>query len=380
MKKILLLALILLLVSAAFIGCGTDDDADEGDNGEVVDGEDEQDEDEQDEDEQDEDEQDEEEPDEEEGTEGTIALVGLGHDISIARSKGATDEETAQAQADVTAAAVGFDEDGTIVSVYIDVAQTRVAFDEDMQVTSDLDEMPPTKKELGDDYGMASVSPIGMEWYEQIEQFEMWMIGKNVEDVLAMDLEDGAPTDEELMTTVTIGVDGYLAAIEQAWNEAEEADGAETVGLGIETHIGKSKGATDEDPAQAQVDTYLAATAFDADETVVNTIIDVAQVRIPYDEDGQVAADLEEEVRTKKERGDDYGMAGVSEIGKEWYEQVEAFEEWLAGQTVEEANSLELNEDDAPAIEDLESSVTIDVTGYLSVLEDSAENIALSAE
>ena len=367
MKKILILLMVLAMSLFLFIGCGNGDDADEenGDNGEAVEGEEEQEEEEQDEEEQDE---------EEEATEGSIALVGLGHDISIAKSKGSADGETAQAQADVTAAAVGFDEDGTIVSVYIDVAQTRVAFDEEMQVTSDMDEYPPTKKERGDDYGMAGVSGIGAEWDEQMASFEEWMIGQNVEDVLAMDLEDGVPTDEDLQSSVTIGVDGYLAAVEQAWNEAEAAEGATKVGLGVETHIEKSRSASDEDPAQAQVDTYLSATAFDADDNVVTTIIDTAQVRVAYDEEGQVASDLEAEVQTKKERGDDYGMVGRSEIGKEWYEQVEALEEWMAGQNVDDAMALELNEDNVPTPEDLQSSVTIDVSGYLAVVQNSFDN------
>ena len=379
MKKVLLLALILLLVSMAFIGCGNgDEDVDEnGDNGEAVEDEDEQDEDEQDE--QDEDEQD------EEMAEGSVALVGLGQKISIAKSKGASDEETAQAQADVTMAAVGFDEDGTIVTVSIDVAQTRVAFDEDMQVTSDRDELAPSKKERGDDYGMARVSGIEKEWYEQIAALEEWMIGKTVEEVMNLevkvvdDAHQHVPDVPELESSVTITVESYLAAVEEAWDNAEAADGAETVGLGIKTQINKSRDASDEDPAQAQVDTYMSATALDADGNVVTTIIDTAQVRIAYDEEGQVASDLDAELQTKKELEDEYGMARVSGIEKEWYEQVEALEEWMAGQSVEDIMNLNVKVvDDAhqnvPDVPELESSVTITVEGYLAVLEKAAEN------
>jgi len=384
MKKILLLALILLLVSTAFIGCGNgDDDADEnGDNGEAVEGEDEQGEDEQDEDEADE--QDEDEQDEE-MTEGSVALFGLGQKISIGKSKGATDEETAQAQADVTMAAVGFDEDGTIVTVSIDVAQTRVAFDEDMQVTSDRDELVPTKKERGDDYGMARVSGIEKEWYEQIAALEEWMIGKTVDEVMNLevkvvdDAHQHVPDVPELESSVTITVESYLAAVEEAWDNAEAAEGAETVGLGVKTDISKSRDASDEDPAQAQVDTYMSATAFDADGNVVNTIIDVAQVRVAFDEEGQVAADMDAELQTKKERGDDYGMLRVSGIEKEWYEQVEALEEWMAGQSVEDIMNLNVKVvDDAhqhvPDVAELESSVTVTVEGYLAVVEKASEN------
>jgi len=361
MKKLFVLALVLLLMSMALIGCGGEEAVGDEpeDNEEVVDGNDEQDEDEE----------------EEAIAEGSIALVGLGHNISIARSRGMSDDQTAQAQADVTVAAVGFEEDGTIVSVSIDVAQTRVAFDEEMQVSSDKDALVPSKKELGDDYNMKRVSGIDKEWYEQIEALEEWMIGMNIEDVLAMDLEEGnVSEDMDLSSSVTITVTSYLAAVEEAWENAVEANGAETVGLGLETYINRSRDASDEQTAQAQVDTYVSATAFDADGNIVTTLIDVAQVRVVFDEEGQVAADLEAELRTKKELGDEYGMLPRSEIEKEWYEQIEALEEWMAGQSIEELLGMDLEEGNVPEDNDLSSSVTITVTGYLSVVENAFNN------
>ena len=387
MKKVLLLALILLLVSMAFIGCGNDDDGtDEDENvGAVSDADEEEAADDDEEAEADDEDEAEADDENEEMTEGSVALLGLGQKISIGRSRGASDEETAQAQADVTMAAVGFDEDGKIVTVSIDVAQTRVAFDEDMQVTSDRDETVPTKKERGDDYGMLRVSEIEKEWYEQIAALEEWMIGKTVEEVMNLevkvvdDAHQHVPDVPELESSVTITVESYLAAVEEAWENAVEADGAETVGLGVKTKINRSRDASDEEPAQAQVDTYMSATAFDADGNVVTTIIDNAQVRIAYDEDGQVAADMDAELQTKKERGDDYGMLRVSEIEKEWYEQIDALEEWMAGQSIEDIMNLNVKVvDDAhqhvPDVPELESSVTITVEGYLAVVEYASEN------
>jgi hypothetical protein len=84
-------------------------------------------------------------------TSGTITKLGLGHVISIAKSKDKGTDANGNpvnpvGQADVMIAAVGFDADGKVVSVYIDTAQTKVAFDENMQVTSDLNAEVPTKK------------------------------------------------------------------------------------------------------------------------------------------------------------------------------------------------------------------------------------------
>ena len=52
------------------------------------------------------------------------------------------------------------------------------------------------------------------------------------------------------------------------------------------------------------------------------------------------------ELKTKHELKEDYGMAKVSEIGKEWFEQMEAFQDWMAGKTKEEITGLAVKERD----------------------------------
>ncbi len=325
-----------------------------------------------------------EEPAEEPAEAGSIAKLGLGQVISTSKSKEKTADENAQAQADVTIAAVGFDEDGKVVTVTIDVAQTRVAFDENMAVTSDKEELVKSKKELGPDYGMAKASSLGKEWYEQMEAFEEWMIGKTVEEIKSLEVMErdeshqNVPNVPELTSSVTITVESYIAAVEEAWNNAVDATGAETVGLGIETHIDKSKDATADAGAQAQVDTYMAATAFDADGVVVATIIDNAQVRVAYELDGTLATDTSVEGKTKHELKEDYGMVKASSIDKEWYEQMEAFQEWMVGKDIEEIKNLEVMERDeshqnVPNVPELTSTVTITVEGYIAVVEEAAE-------
>ena len=79
----------------------------------------------------------------------------------------------------------------------------------------------------------------------------------------------------------------------------------------------------------AQVDTTIAATAFDADGKVVGTIIDNAQMRVNFDAEGKVT-NRDAELKTKKELKDGYGMKAASTIGKEWYEQMAELENgWL---------------------------------------------------
>ena len=372
MKKILALLLVLTLLAVTFVGCTPAEEEPAEDPAVEAPADEEEVEEEEDA------EEDVEEEEETTGEAGSVASFGLGQNISIAKSRPSGDQ-TAQAQADVTIAAVGFDEEGKVASVTIDVAQTRVAYDEDMQVTSDLEEEVRTKKELEDDYGMRGASEIDAEWYEQAEALEEWMIGKTVDEITGMEVKEvdeahqHVPDVEELTSSVTITVEGYLEAVEEAWENREEVSGAETVGLGIKTSIAKS---TSE---QAQVDTTMAATAFDSDGNVAGAQVDVAQIRVAFDEEGQITTDLEEEVRTKVELGDDYGMVGASGIDAEWYEQMEALEDWMVGKSVDEITGMEVKEVDeshqnVPDVEELTSSVTITVESYLAVVEEAADN------
>ena len=71
-------------------------------------------------------------------------------------------------------------------------------------------------------------------------------------------------------------------------------------------------------------------------------------------------------------------MVVASPIGKEWYEQIAALEEWMTGKTVEEALALEVYDKDeshtsVPADEDLTSSCTMSVGGYLEALKGAAD-------
>jgi uncharacterized OB-fold protein len=307
--------------------------------------------------------------------EGTVDVkLGLGSVTSTAKSRDAdVDSETAaRAQADTTIAAVAFDKDGKIVAVSIDVAQVQINFDADMKVASDKEAPILTKKELGPKYGMIGRSEIGKEWYEQIAALEDWMIGKTIEEVKALKVKERdaahthVPDVPELTSSVTITVQDYLAAVEKAWNNTIEVKGFNTLGLGHTISIAKSKDATDTNTAQAQADITFAAAGFDKDGKVAGTIIDTAQVKVAFDAEGKVvpAADA---FRTKKELGDDYGMKGRSEIGKEWFEQLAAFEEWMVGKTMLEIKNLNLK-DNAPDIPELTSSVTVVVNSYIDAV------------
>jgi uncharacterized protein YuzE len=314
-----------------------------------------------------------------------IVKLGLGHLTSIASSKDAAEDKGPTGQVDTVMAAVGFDKDGKVVSVTIDNAQTKVNFDKDLKLTSDPAAEYKTKVELGDGYGMKARSEIGKEWFEQIAELEKWMVGKTVEEIKAMKTKErdashpAVPDDPELTSLVTITVQDYIAAVEEAWANAVDVENAVKVGLGQNIAIGKSKGADGDNGPMAQVDTVMAAAAFTADGKVAGVIIDNAQTKVNFGTDGKLTSDPKAEFKTKVELGDAYGMKKNSGIGKEWYEQIAELQKWMTGKTVAEVEGMKTKEKDAshPAVPDdpeLTSLVTVTVQDYIAAVVEANNN------
>jgi len=231
--------------------------------------------------------------------------VGLGHVTSIASSKDLVVDKNGKvtppvAQVDTTMAAVAFDKAGRVIEVIIDTAQTKVNFDKDLKVTSDLTAENKTKIELGDGYGMRKASSIKKEWFEQIAAFEKWMVGKTVAEIKSLKVKQrdashpSVPDVPELTSTVTMTVQDYIAAVEEAYKNAVDVPaGAVKLGLGHDISTAKSKAAA------AEVNLTIAATLFDKDGKVVRTVIDTAQTKVPFGKDGKVAVDKAGEFKTK---------------------------------------------------------------------------------
>lgn len=107
-------------------------------------------------------------------------------------------EKDGSAQIDSVAAVIVLDEDGVIVDCVIDTIQSKMVFDAEGKLVTSVDTLFDSKKILKDAYGMKPASGIGKEWYEQIAVFEEYVIGKTVDEVtgIAVD-ETTAPTDED---------------------------------------------------------------------------------------------------------------------------------------------------------------------------------------
>ena len=254
------------------------------------------------------------------------------------------------------------------------------------QVSSNRDDVYKTKVELGDEYGMKGASQIGKEWFEQIAELEKWMIGKSIDEITSMKVVEkdashpAVPDVAELTSTVTITVENYLAAVLEAYENAVEVEaGATELGLGNIVTIGKSKDLGDNVLPVAQVDNVIVASAFDKEGKVKGVIIDTAQTKINFDAEGKITTDKDGEFKTKVELGDEYGMKGASQIGKEWFEQIAELEKWMIGKSIDEITSMKVVEKDAshpavPDVAELTSTVTVSVEDYLAATLKAFEN------
>lgn len=146
---------------------------------------------------------------------GALAATGLGSVTSVAVTP-ATAESAGSVSVNTYMCAVTLDDEGRIVTVEFDAVQPKGTFDA-TGAAGEYDAEPQTKNELKEGYGMAKASPIGKEWYEQMDALEAWCVGRTVEEVITTPLnEKGAPTDADLVSGCTVHINDQLKALEKA--------------------------------------------------------------------------------------------------------------------------------------------------------------------
>ncbi|WP_028044135.1 hypothetical protein [Candidatus Stoquefichus massiliensis] len=271
-----------------------------------------------------------------------------------------------EGQVNSTMAAIGLDKDGKIQYIDIDVAQSTPGGDEKTQ----LDQ---TKKERKSAYGMKNASKAngkiaeGAEWDEQAAAFEKWAKGKTPAEVAAVETEDfhggkAAKTGTDLAAGCTITIDDFLAAVDKAAKNAVEAN-AEKIAIGD---------VMENDAEKKQLNTTIALVATDADNKIVYSKIDVAQI---YKGVTDTKSELKEKYGMKKTSAD----AGKIKDGGEWYEQAAAFEEAIKGKPVADVANIETEDyhgGKAPKTgTDLASKCTITIDAFLKAIAEAGENL-----
>ncbi len=273
-----------------------------------------------------------------------------------------------------TYAAVLLDDAGKIVYVDIDSTQNQGTFDAMGAVVKA--EAAPTKTEKGADYGMVGNSAIGKEWFEQIAALETYLVGKTLEEVKAIEVdEEFVPTGEDLKASVSVGIDAYIAAVEKAVANAVEVKGVAKVGVGSVASVsGKAAvaaaeatattAAVEAAPGRIQTNVTFTGVAFDKDGKVLVALLDVAENQGTFDATGAIVK--AEAAPTKQEKGADYGMIKASTIGKEWFEQANALTAYFVGKTADEVAAIAIDAEGVTTVEDLKTSVSVGIDEYLA--------------
>ena len=139
-------------------------------------------------------------------------------------------------------------------------------------------------------------------------------------------------------------------------------------GLYIGTNISGSK------TGSASYDVTVVAVTVDQNGVITGCIIDSLAANVAFDENGNITSDLTVAPLTKNELGDNYGMKGISAIGKEWNEQAAALANYAVGKTVDELKNGALNESGKAKDADLATQASIYLGGYVSGIEAAVAN------
>ena len=286
--------------------------------------------------------------------------TGVAISASVKDSKDAT-AEAGLSKAAITVATVTVDEKGKVVSCKIDALDVEINFNEKGVITTDLTAEVLTKKEKGFEYGMTAdwntSNKIGKEWFEQVEVFEKYCIGKTAEQItgITVNAETGLPDDADLAAGCTMHPAQFQYLVAEAITNATKLGATEEdkLGLAISTKLSDSKDAN-ATPAEGEsgdglvsVATTIAVTTVNKDGKVTSALIDTIQADVTFDVTGKITSDLNADILTKKEQGFDYGMAAdwntSNKIGKEWFEQIAVFEKYCTGKTSEQILGITVN-------------------------------------
>jgi hypothetical protein len=302
--------------------------------------------------------------------------TGLSIIPDFTSSKDATADEEGLVQINVTFTGVLLDADGKIVKCAIDMTQAKINFDATGKITSDLTAPVMTKNELGDDYGMRAKSSIGKEWNEQAAAFAEYCIGKTAEEVSAIAVsEEGYASDADVLAGTTIHLGNLIEGVVAACANAQELGASSTDTLGIATDVdlaGHSKDAADDADGTGYSYAYYAALTLNADGQITSSVLNAAQFQVTFNKEGKITTDLTAPQYDKQQLKEDYGMKAKSGIGKEWYEQANAFAEYVKGKTADEVASVAVDEEGHATDADILAGTTVGIGSFQKVITKAA--------
>lgn len=308
--------------------------------------------------------------------------------MGIVFDDGQSNETTAAYDAIV--AVVVTDADGKIVACQIDDAQNKMS-----TTDVDPDKQFLSKYELQYDYNMVKYSEATNEWFQQVDAFEAYCIGKTADEVAAIQTRTrGADephpgyvvaADETLFASCSIQITEFVEAVVKACNDAKgktfsTAD-AFTVGVAINSTADESTAATEDADGSIKMYAEFAGAVVGKDGKILAALTDAIQPQFSVDVDGEITGKTWR--GTKKELEYDYNMVKYSEATNEWFQQAAAFEDYCVGKTADEVLSLptRVRGADEPhpgyvvtTDETLFASCSIQITGMQAVIAKAVNN------
>ena len=273
-----------------------------------------------------------------------------------------------KADVDAIIAAVTVDGDGVIRRCVIDGVSSALTFDTTGTVTGDITAPVRSKNELGEDYGMKANGGARYEWDVQAAALAAYCVGKRVDTLRSGIDNTGYAVDENLAATASIYLGGLISAVEMAAAQATDrgASAEDQLRLAILADHSGSTSATEAEPGRVRLNCSAAAVTFSG-ETITSCRIDSVQADVAFDGMGTITDALPRHVKTKNELGESYSMKAYGGAQWEWYEQADAFGDYVRGRTVAQVLEIPVS-DGKPTGADLATSVTISITPFQQLL------------
>lgn len=148
------------------------------------------------------------------------------------------------------------------------------------------------------------------------------------------------------------------------------------VGVGSYTTTSDSSPSVEGENGKGVVSTTYATVIFDENDVIRKVYIDEVQSKIYFDGNGQlVNRDTYSEIRSKRELGNEYGMKAASDIGKEWYEQINSLESWLVGKNIRDISDSVMNMGEYGTENDYAGNIADDAENAKDGIVDGAKDI-----
>lgn len=134
-------------------------------------------------------------------------------------------------------------------------------------------------------------------------------------------------------------------------------------GAGAHAYYSAVKNASEESEGYGKISVTVAAVKIDKNGRILECELDACEIKSEFTYDGKFVPG--DSFSTKGELGSSYGMKGASSVGKEWYEQADAFEDAAEGKTLDQIKErLATGESEI-----ISAGCTVDTSDFIAAIE-----------